>query len=79
MSMANRLRAGLDAAIATLNDEKGRGGKVKLAKKLRVYPSAISQWDRVPIERVAAVERITGIDRSILRPDFYAEPSRRAA
>jgi TorA maturation chaperone TorD/DNA-binding transcriptional regulator YdaS (Cro superfamily) len=36
---------------------------------------SISNWRRVPAERVAAVEAATGVSRTNLRPDLYADHS----
>lgn len=55
--------------------EKERGRAVRLASALGITPGAISQWDRVPIERVAEVEQLTGIPRKQLRPDIFATHS----
>jgi len=51
------------------------GGNNALARAIGVTPSAVSQWDRVPAERVLQVERATGgkVDRRRLRPDLYAD------
>lgn len=43
----------------------------KLANELGISAQAISQWKRVPVERVLEVERITGVSRHELRPDIY--------
>jgi DNA-binding transcriptional regulator YdaS (Cro superfamily) len=46
-----------------------------LAELMGVSEPTVSHWlsDRIrmPAERVADAERITGIDRSIWRPDLY--------
>ena len=49
------------------------GGTAALARAVNVTPQAISQWDRVPAERVIAVEGATNgiVKRSELRPDLY--------
>lgn len=47
------------------------GGVAKLAEKIGISAPAISQWTRVPSERVIAVERATGVNRRDLRPDLY--------
>lgn len=49
------------------------GGTASLARTINVTPQAISQWERVPAERVIAVEEATGgkVTRSDLRPDLY--------
>ena len=51
-----------------------RGLRRKVARELRITHGAVSQWRRVPAERVLDVERITGIPRHILRPDLYPMP-----
>lgn len=48
-----------------------RGLKLKVARELHITHGAVSQWRRVPAERVLDVERVTGISRSELRPDLY--------
>lgn len=47
------------------------GGPAALAAKLDITPQAISQWKRVPAERVIAVEAASGVSRHDLRPDLY--------
>lgn len=56
-----------------------RGRLKGLAKALGIFPSAISQWIEVPVKRVPDVERITGISRHVLRPDFFGPPPESAA
>jgi DNA-binding transcriptional regulator YdaS (Cro superfamily) len=46
-------------------------GASQLAKLIGVTRSAISQWKRVPAERVLQVEKATGVSRHELRPDLY--------
>lgn len=49
------------------------GGVAKLAELISVSSQAISQWTRVPAERVLQIERATGgrVTRHELRPDLY--------
>lgn len=47
------------------------GASKELARRIGVTPQAVSQWKQVPANRVIAVERATGINRSDLRPDLY--------
>jgi DNA-binding transcriptional regulator YdaS (Cro superfamily) len=54
-----------------LNAERGR--RSLLAAECKITHGAISQWDRIPAERVLEVERITGISRHELRPDIFGE------
>lgn len=65
-----RLRdLGLDEAI------RAAGGVGALARKIGISQPSVSNWPRVPAERVLQVEAATGIDRAMLRPDLYAQPS----
>jgi TorA maturation chaperone TorD len=57
---------GLDEAI------RAAGGVSELARRLGIAQPSVSNWERVPAERVAAVEEATGIDRARLRPDLFA-------
>lgn len=50
------------------------GGPAALAKALGGLTSqAVSQWKKIPAERVLDVERITGISRHELRPDVFGD------
>jgi TorA maturation chaperone TorD len=49
------------------------GGVGALAKKLGISQPSVSNWSRVPAERVLSVEEATGVSRGTLRPDLYAE------
>jgi TorA maturation chaperone TorD len=49
------------------------GGVTELARRIRISQPSVSNWTRVPAERVLAVESASGIARAILRPDLYAE------
>lgn len=55
------------------------GGVAKLARPLNISTQAISQWSRVPVEHVIAIERLTGIPRHEIRPDIYPPEPERAA
>ena len=50
------------------------GGVTELARRIGVSQPSVSNWSRVPSERVASVEAATGIPREVLRPDLYAPP-----
>jgi len=47
------------------------GGVSELARKLGIAQPSVSNWSRIPAERVAAIEEITGLDRAVLRPDLF--------
>jgi TorA maturation chaperone TorD len=57
---------GLNEAI------RAAGGVSQLARRLGISQPSVSNWERVPAERLAAVEEATGIDRAQLRPDLFA-------
>lgn len=48
------------------------GGVSELARKLGISQPSVSNWSRVPVERVLAVEAATGVSRTALRPDLFA-------
>jgi TorA maturation chaperone TorD len=58
---------GLEEAI------RAAGGIGALARKVGISQPSVSNWSRVPTERVLAVEAVTGVGRAILRPDLYGE------
>jgi TorA maturation chaperone TorD len=49
------------------------GGVTELARRIGISQPSVSNWARVPAERVLAVEAVTGISRNVLRPDLYGE------
>ncbi|MGE0724622.1 MAG: molecular chaperone TorD family protein [Alphaproteobacteria bacterium] len=57
--------AGLSAAI------QAAGSIGELARRLGISQPSVSNWSRIPAERVLAVEAATGVDRSLLRPDLH--------
>lgn len=54
---------------------KTLGGPTKLARLLEIQPSAVTQWSRIPAERVPVLSRLTGIPRHELRPDLWEAPA----
>jgi DNA-binding transcriptional regulator YdaS (Cro superfamily) len=61
------LEEALDQAI------RDRGGYAKVGQLLGVSRQTVYRWvwNRVPAERVAEVEYVTGIPRERLRPDIF--------
>jgi len=47
------------------------GGVSELARRIGISQPSVSNWDRIPAERVLTVESATGINRAILRPDLF--------
>jgi TorA maturation chaperone TorD len=47
------------------------GGVSELARRIGISQPSVSNWDRIPAERVVAVEAATGVARGVLRPDLY--------
>jgi TorA maturation chaperone TorD len=58
---------GLEEAIRAV------GGVTELARRIGISQPSVSNWLRVPAERVLSVEAATGIGRAVLRPDLYSE------
>jgi len=52
---------------------RAAGGVTELARRIGVSQPSVSNWRRVPAERVLAVETVTGVSRAVLRPDLYDE------
>jgi TorA maturation chaperone TorD len=64
---------GLDRAI------DAAGGIAELARKIGISQPSVSNWTKVPAQRVIAVEAATGVPRNDLRPDLYSEQAISAA
>lgn len=60
-----------DPGLARAIDKAG--GVAELARKIGIAQPSVSNWHRVPAQRVIAVEAATGISRRELRPDLYDE------
>ncbi len=56
---------GLEEAISAV------GGVSELARRLGISQPSVSNWNRIPADRVLSVEAATGIARGILRPDLF--------
>jgi len=50
---------------------RAAGGVSELARQLGISQPSVSNWNRIPAERVTLVEAVTGVDRAVLRPDLY--------
>ncbi|MER8616014.1 helix-turn-helix domain-containing protein [Mesorhizobium sp. M1409] len=64
----------MEKLIAYLDEERGR--RNKLAAALGIGPGAISQWEKVPAERMGDISHFTGIPVEDLRPDIFAKAVR---
>ncbi len=51
-----------------------RGTVTRIAAALGISPAAVSQWQRVPPERVAQLAGLLGLPPHKLRPDLHAPP-----
>ncbi len=63
---------GLDTAI------RAAGGVSELARRLGISQPSVSNWTRIPAERVLTIESITQVGREVLRPDLYSNKERMA-
>lgn len=68
----------LSAAKAAIGGSR-RLARELVAKGIKITPQAISQWERVPVDKVLMVEEVTGVSRHDLRPDIYPRETRRRA
>jgi DNA-binding transcriptional regulator YdaS (Cro superfamily) len=67
----------MDAKTRDAVIEKVSRGEI--ARRLNINVSAVSRWfsrGKIPAERVLAVEEISGVSRSRLRPDIYPPRNR---
>ena len=55
---------------------RAAGGIGELARRLGISQPSVSNWDRIPAERVPAVEQATGVARALLRPDLFGDAAR---
>lgn len=51
---------------------RAAGGVGQLARQIGISQPSVSNWIRIPAERVISVEAATGVDRAVLRPDLYS-------
>lgn len=47
------------------------GGISELARRLGISQPSVSNWERIPADRVISVEAATGVVRAVLRPDLF--------
>lgn len=69
--MESKSDIGLSKVLSAAN------GPARLARRMggEITSQAISQWRRVPAERVLAVSLATGVPCHEIRPDLYPQPS----
>jgi DNA-binding transcriptional regulator YdaS (Cro superfamily) len=53
------------------------GSRSKLAQLLGISHQAVNKWTVVPTRHIIEIERLTGVHRSLLRPDLYEEPGQK--
>jgi TorA maturation chaperone TorD len=47
------------------------GGVAALARRIGIAQPSVSNWTKVPADRLASIEQATGIPRAELRPDLF--------
>lgn len=60
---------GLFKALNAVNNNQS-----ELARRCGIKPQSVQDWvenGEIPAGRVLQVEKVTGVHRSILRPDYY--------
>ena len=81
-ALPGRYRAGREGKCAKAGSKTPSGLLEEigaLARRLGISQPSVSNWQRVPAERVIAVEALTGVPRASLRPDLYGMPDDAAA
>src|SRR4051794_896883 len=61
-----------DAILDDLLNRRGTGAKIATA--LGITPAAVSQWQRIPADRVTELARLLDMPVHQLRPDLYPPP-----
>ena len=61
-----------DAILDDLLNRRGTGAKIATA--LGITPAAVSQWQRIPADRVAELARLLEMPAWQLRPDLFPAP-----
>ena len=56
---------GIAAAISKV------GGLRRLARLLDINHQSILQWSKIPYDRLFQIEKLTGVERHVLRPDLF--------
>lgn len=64
-NQTEKLTAGLVAA------KKAAGSGAALGRLLGCTKDAVNTWKVIPLNRMIEIERVTGVDREILRPDIF--------
>src|SRR3954469_9022420 len=59
---------GLEEAVRAV------GGVSELARQIGISQPSVSNWTRIPAERVLLIEATTDVDRKGVRPDLYGQP-----
>jgi DNA-binding transcriptional regulator YdaS (Cro superfamily) len=65
MNQRKEYDAGMELAL------DAAGGVSALARLLKILPSAVRKWRKVPDHRIVEIEKKTGVPREKLRPDLY--------
>lgn len=64
----------MEVAVTGIEAIKQNMTLAELSRRLGITRGAVAQWKaKIPAERVLQIEKVTGIDRSILRPDLFSE------
>lgn len=69
----DKLEAGVQAAYTAAGTRAELAKRINAAKGKPITQQGVGKWKRIPAERVPIVAKVTGIPRSVLRPDLYSD------
>ena len=65
----------LTKGLALAKEAAGSGAA--LGRLLGLTKEAVNLWTEIPLVRMLEIERVTGVDRTILRPDVFERPKKK--
>lgn len=67
---------GVEAAVAALDAIGVKGTRALLARSIGLTRAAVADWDKIPLRRLAAVVKATGLSPDVLRPGYREDFAR---
>jgi len=67
------MKVNSEMSPVTLLAVEKAGGLSQLARDLGISRQAVFQWKLIPWQHVLNIEKLTGLPRTLLRPDIYPD------